>query len=360
MGKSAIPYLERVINGTVGCSGKGCQAHCWARDLHNKRHKAFLEGKKMPKQYEKPFNEVQFFPERLQEALHRKKSTVYGVSFTGDLFDEQVDDYWIAKTFGVMAFCQNHTFIILTKQPQRMADFFLRFHDGDYELNFNWWLNEACSALPEKETFGIRLRPRPNVFLGVTVCTQAEADERIPELLKVPGKKWISIEPMLGPIELRKEWIYDLLECSCYESQCGHQMGCQFYGKTSEQRREMTSEPPNLIDAIILGGESGPKARPMHPDWIRSIRDQCAASGTPFYFKQWGRWRLSGGYIDGRLEPASHGVSRLGNIVRAGELMTGEVSSKEWDGYALVRSGSTKAAGRTLDGRTHDELPWRK
>jgi len=330
MGKSAIPYLDAVINVTVGCSGKGCQAQCWARDLHNKRHKAFLEGKKMPKQYEKPFNVVQFFPERLQEALHRKKPTVYGVSFTGDLFDEQVKIEWIAKVFRVVHQRPEHTFVFLTKQPKN---------------------------IPQGQNFAETM---PNAWFGLTVTTQPELDEKAGDFLRLPGKKWLSLEPMLGPIELRKEWIYDLLECSCYESQCGHQMGCQFYGKTSEQRREMTSEPPNLIDAIILGGESGPKARPMHPDWIRSIRDQCAASGTPFYFKQWGRWRLSGGYIDGRLEPASHGVSRLGNIVRAGELMTGEVSSKEWDGYALVRSGSTKAAGRTLDGRTHDELPWRK
>jgi protein gp37 len=101
----------------------------------------------------------------------------------------------------------------------------------------------------------------PNVWIGATICNQAEADRDIPKLLRVPAAvRFLSIEPMLGPINLRNLLFYD------------------------------TARTVRAIDWVIVGGESGPHARPMHPEWVRSVRDQCAAAGVPFLFKQWGEW----------------------------------------------------------------------
>jgi len=150
----------------------------------------------------------------------------------------------------------------------------------------------------------------PNVWPGLTICNQQEADEKIPVFLQVPGKKFLSIEPMLGEIDL-SEW----MGRAPHPVDCGH------------------SYAFSVFDAVILGGETGPGARPCHPDWIRSIRDQCAAAGVPFFFKQWGEWAI-GESKDFRRYPE--------------DISTGQY---------MIRVGR-KAAGRLLDGRTHDELPW--
>ena len=253
MGKSNISYLDRVVNVTPGCSGKGCLANCWAEDAHNKRHKAFLAGKKMPKQYAKPFNVVQFFPERLQEALHRKKPTVYGVSFTGDLFDEQVRFEWFKSIlFQMYGKGRHHTYVLLTKHPDRMAQFFAdQMHTG-----------------------GLWETPLSNVWLGTTVTTQPEADEKIPELLKVPGKKWVSLEPLLGPVNLRLATPCDK---NCNEYQYAECPGTS--GPCVMQRHG--------IDLVILGCESGPKRRTPLYQWFYDVVQQCREAGVPCYVKQY-------------------------------------------------------------------------
>jgi len=147
-----------------------------AGDLHNKRHKAFLAGKKMPKQYAKPFRKVQFFPERLQEAVRTRKPTVFGLSFTGDWMDGQAKLEWSDQAMEIMAACPQHQFVTLTKQAGNLA----RWYDHTLVLGGGDWL--------------------PNVWNGVTVCTQADL-WRVEELLKVPGKKWISYEPALEYVD---------------------------------------------------------------------------------------------------------------------------------------------------------------
>jgi protein gp37 len=170
----------------------------------------------------------------------------------------------------------------------------------------------------------------PNIWHGVTVCTQAEADERIPELLKVPGKKWISIEPMLGPIDLKPQWLRE-----------AHTLNQQ-------------------ISLCVVGGESGKNARPLHPDWARSVRNQCQAAGVPFYFKQHGEWAWVGGQ---KKRPNTQM-----RICRGGEVEPTIYTEKTLPKRSFLMFGTEcvvsrvglKAAGRTLDGRIWDELPWRK
>lgn len=126
----------------------------------------------------------------------------------------------------------------------------------------------------------------PKVWHGLTVCNQEEADEKIPEFLKVPGKKFLIIEPMLGAVDL---WAIN--DGSWWDSEGATRYnaltGTAWWGSTGEHG--LGGGPK--IDAVILGGETGPGARPVHPDWVRSVRDQCEASNVPFYFKQCGIWR---------------------------------------------------------------------
>jgi hypothetical protein len=160
-----------------------------------------------------------------------------------DLFHPDVPAEFIHDIWNVMSNTPRHTYIILTKRPYRMH-----------------------MLLP------YYFKTLPNVWLGVTVENQKAADERIPLLLQTPAaKRFVSIEPMLGPIALH------LMEY-------GDAADRQFPGGTCLTTRR------RAIDLVIVGGESGPKARPMHPDWVRSIRDQCKAAGVPFMFKQWGEW----------------------------------------------------------------------
>jgi protein gp37 len=168
--------------------------------------------------------------------------------------------------------------------------------------------------------------PLPNVWLGTSAEDQQRADERIPLLLQTPAAvRFVSLEPLLGPIDL------------------------------------MSIEAPetrNVLDWVICGGESGPHARPMHPDWARSLRDQCAAAGVPFFFKQWGEWRPpgptseydTGGHVPGL--PRALIISQDGTVHHFGETAGDGAKS-------MLRVGK-RAAGRLLDGKEHNAMPGQK
>jgi protein gp37 len=171
-----------------------------------------------------------------------------------------------------------------------------------------------------------RLAPWPvaprNVWLGITCGDDGEYQRDWWKLSRIPAiVRFISYEPALGPL-------HPGLEPDGY--------------------------PP---DWIIAGGESGPKARPPHPDWFRHLRDDCEKLGIAVLFKQWGEWRPSGGWIDGQLEHGTHGVSKSGKVAKAGDLMTGKIGGEEWRDWAIIRRVGKKAAGRLLDGREHNGFP---
>jgi len=300
-------------NPITGCTpvSEGCE-HCYARRMAQR-----LAGRYgYPK--DDPFR-VTFHPERLQQPLKWKKPRMVFVCSMGDLFHKNVPWEYIAAIHGLIAFNQQHNFLILTKRHERMAEFYSRFHNGNYTSNLNWWMNEACSHLPEEATYGIRSRPRPqslplpNLWSGVTCENQQRADERILILLQIPAAVYfVSHEPGLGMITYPKEFLA---------------LGNRAW--------------------LINGGESGPRARPMHPDIPRHDRDQCQAAGVPFFFKQWGEYAGLYSY------PVGSGVL----IANGGFIKYSEKLEPWGENEPLAWKVGKHKAGRLLNGREWNEHP---
>lgn len=185
-----------------------------------------------------------FVEEALTKPLKWIKPKMIFVVSMGDLFHESASFKWIDSVFSVMSDYDHHTYQILTKRPQRVLDYFSWKWE---QTPFPWF-------------------PKNNIWFGVSCENQKTADERIPLLLKIPGHiRYLSCEPLLGDLNLDKYLI-----------------------KNSNDVR--IGKP---IDWIILGGESGHKARPMNPEWVYNIMDQCKFYDIPFFFKQWGEWHES-------------------------------------------------------------------
>lgn len=241
-------------NPTTGCSkvSSGCK-NCFAARMA-KRLAGRCGYPAAPHQFD-----VTLHPERLELPLHWKKPCKIFVDSMSDLFHEDVPTYFIAQVFAVMAIAKEHTFQILTKRPDWMPDTL----DEVLSLDVEQLQEQYCAErgwCPQDFNW-----PLPNVWIGVSVEDQQTADERIPWLLKTPAAvRFVSVEPMLELVDL---WKAD------YPAPGGGKQGA------------VTSWPGGL-DWVICGGESGPGARLMHPDWARSLRDQCQAAGTAFFLKQ--------------------------------------------------------------------------
>ena len=194
------------------------------------------------------------------------------------------------------------------------------------------------------------INPVVDVWLSVTVCNQAEADEKIPLLLQTPAaKRFVIVEPMLGPVDLSPWDVCD---------ECGKQRnefdplkemdaawtGWQCFDHYHPFRSCDGSFAKHALDWVICGGETGPGARPMHPDWVRSLRDQCQATGTPFFFKSWGEWETL--YDRDRVDDKTARYLNLaGDFGFHGECVV------------AVRRVGKRRAGRLLDGREWNEVP---
>lgn len=287
LGLTRISYLTRLYHPTTGCS-KNCE-YCWARPLVRNRLAGTMRG--LPPEVvcqEDPTTKQcdPFYPtfhvNRLADPLRARKPQVIGVSFLGDLFDLGITDKQIAAVFGVMAAANWHTFIVLTKQTARMAAWFRWVYKGPcavpdikQETVRGRCIDHARRLSPavdkhQQGLWGGFNWPLLNIWLGVSATNQADADERIPHLLRAPAAhRWISYEPAVDGINFDSPEI---------------QMVCD--GVEGPDIEALTGERIPHIDAIVLGGESGPGARPLDLAWVRSVRDQCAAAGVPFAFKQ--------------------------------------------------------------------------
>lgn len=244
--QSKIEWTDATWNPIRGCSevSEGCR-NCYAmRQAHRfDKPGGPYEGLTRVSGGEiKWTNEVRLVPELLDQPLHWRKPKRIFVNSMSDLFHEKVPDHFIMQVFVTMQKAPQHIYQILTKRPKRMREWVRHFTD----------------------------REPANVWLGVSCEDQKTANERIPLLLQTPAAiRWISAEPLLGAIDMN----------GIRNAECGA-----------------------ALDWVVAGGESGPSARPMHPDWARSLRDQCLAAGVPFFFKQWGGIRKhdAGRLLDGR------------------------------------------------------------
>ncbi len=344
MADTSIEWAEKVWNPTTGCDrvSPGCD-HCYALTMA-KRLKAMGSAKYQRDGDDRtsgPGFGVTEHPDELTAPLGWRTGRRVFVNSMSDLFHDNVSTAFLARVFAVMAATPRHTYQVLTKRHSRMRS--LLSSDP-----FRRLVKDAHSAmqlggvLPYRPLV-INEWPLPNVWLGVSVESQQWADIRIPALLDTPAAvRWLSCEPLLGPVRLAAEWLAPKV-IACWTP--GHQPDAKdtaalatiTRAATRHFARENGKPAQGFVDWVVVGGESGPGARPMHPAWARSLRDQCTAAAVPFLFKQWGNWRplMLGDYDGATPIRQTHRFD---------------------DDETVVRVGKGKA-GRVLDGRTWDEYP---
>ncbi len=259
-------------NPTTGCSkvSAGCQ-NCYAERMAYRLRGRFGYPE------DEPFR-VTFHPERLEEPLHWRKPRRVFVNSMGDLFHPDVPDEFIDRVFMAMR-DQKHIFLLLTKRPKRMHNYLTRFQlspKWDGYITRDGKPSNACQ--PREALFSPDNWPLPNVWLGVTAENQQAADERIPLLLQTPAAvRFVSVEPMLGPVDLRRIPGFYFPGCTTHDA---------LNGRLIHHDDGDKATPDEKLDWVIVGGETGPNARPCHPDWVRSLRDQAVVAGVPFFLKQ--------------------------------------------------------------------------
>jgi protein gp37 len=230
--------------------------------------------------------EVRCIGEMLDRPLKWRKPRTVFVNSMGDLFHEKVPPIFIAQVFGIMAACPQHTFIVLTKRDPRpwfeYVTHLASFPPGDFcQRQAFGVVGDAYPLHKIKRTFKSYPWPPPNVAIGVSVENQEQADKRIPWLLQTPAaRRFISVEPMLGGLVLEPYLWGSAGDTAGYFDRDGRRRSGGAGGQT------ICPRPLNAFHSIICGCESGPKARPMHEDWARSLRDQCVAAGVPYFLKQ--------------------------------------------------------------------------
>lgn len=251
---SSIEWTEATWNPVTGCTrvSRGCD-NCYAVTM---TRRLAAMGQEKYQDLINPgkghFNgRIKLHEDALSIPLKRRKPTTYFVNSMSDLFHKDVPFAFVDRVFAVMALCPQHTFQILTKRPERMAEY-ITGQGGVYHVQgrIQAGMFAHASQFPKWEW------PLPNVWLGTSVEDQDAANERIPHLLRCPAAiRFLSCEPLLGPVDLTQITIpYD-------------------------------SARPE-IDWVIVGAESGRGARPMNLDWVRALRDQCHMAGMPLFFKQ--------------------------------------------------------------------------
>jgi protein gp37 len=363
--KTAIEWADATWNPILGCDrvSPGCDG-CYA--ITSARIRASNPNPKIADAYagltERTATRLDWtgrvnqLPERLHQPLDWRKPRRIFVNSQSDLFHANVSDDFVAKIFAVMFLAGHHTFQVLTKRHARMRSL-LRSQDFQswvwYHAGWIYQERKMRSQPPEPEW------PLPNVWLGISAEDQHWFNIRWGALRDTPAAiRWVSLEPLLAPLHLfcdaEAPGPADLVE------------GCTIrtdYGTGIEH--DVDVQPG--IDWVVTGGESGPHARPMHPDWPRALRDECHAAGVPFLFKQWGAWGpLAPVDADGAFDfRGAHPVANDGTVYAPADLAYpdglryGEAIRAGHDRAHLTnmyRLGKHET-GRDLDGRTWDQYP---
>jgi len=376
---SKIEWTDHTFNPWIGCTkvSPGC-ANCYAETLMDTRYGRVEWGKGKPRQrtseanwrLPRKWNAKWDRDIELAEpmGIELRRPRVFCASLA-DWLDDEVPIEWLADLLALIHATPNLDWLLLSKRPgnwRTRLEAAMLFNAGrcggictkekapfSNAYSTDWkWLREDT--------------PPSNVWIGTTVEDQTRADERIPALLQIPAKvRFLSCEPLLSPVNLTEFLPWK-----------GEHQSKGFPEVLGRQLR-MCSDVPG-IDWVIAGGESGPGARPMHPDWPRSLRDQCQQSGVPFLFKQWGEWwpinqmtepdhralyvsrKKAGAYEDQAILDDVWG--RRCTVEERAVHLDGSaheiVAANAWPlGAMLTFRAGKKAAGRLLDGREWNDLP---
>lgn len=363
---SLIEWTDATWQPITGCSvvSPGC-TNCYAMKLAGtrlKHHPSRVGLTRDSKAGPVWTGEVRLNRQWLHQPIEWKKPRRIFVCAHGDLFAENVPDEWIIRVVAVSIaswLLNGHTLQILTKRAARMRQL---FNDAAFWEDVNIAIADLVRHHYDPLTidlYGPDNMPA-GLWLGVSAEDQARANERIPDLLATPAAvRFVSAEPLLGPIDFEAMPFADGDRRHKWSALTGqalmHASGID--GNPDFTVRMEKPIKPHL-DWIIVGGESGNGARPMHPDWARSIRDQCAGTGVAFFFKQWGDWTVfydrDGQDPDWRHVPdvdhqMGRGAERWHNLA-GGTGFHGER-------LVAVRNVGKKIAGRQLDGVEHSAMP---
>jgi protein gp37 len=341
---SSIEWTDATWNPVTGCSvvSPGC-SHCYAMRLAGTRLRHHPSRAGLTRETRGGpvwTGRVRLNEQWLGQPLRWRRGRRIFVCAHGDLFHEAVPDEWIDRVFAIMGEATQHVFQVLTKRPRRMRDYLLAARSGPPKM-----VPMGDGSLAQ-HPFNSELKPPRNVWLGVSVEDQKRAEERIPDLLATPAAlRFLSCEPLLGPLDLTS---IDLAFAEAREAEPSGLVdvdaltGIHFDSEGSVEG--VWGSPDPHVDWVIAGGESGQGARPMHPDWVRSLRDQCAAAEVPFFFKQWGQW-VPCAANEGEWPAGQGGFCRLNSEGR-----------RTADGWPMQCIGK-KASGRLLDGVLHEAMP---
>lgn len=327
---SAIEWTHHTFNPWEGCQrvGPGCD-NCYAEARDVRFTGGYHWGPGAPRRRTSAANWRNPLRWNREAATSGTRPRVFCASLA-DVFDNAVDPAWRHDLWALIGATPNLDWMLLTKRPGNIA----KMLPGDWGAGY------------------------PNVWLGCTVVDQDEADRDIPKLLAVPAAvRFLSMEPLLEPVDLESAWHGETaLDAECWGDCAWCDKGfpplhnCQRGNGDWERGR-------SGLDLVIVGGESGPGARPMHPDWARSLRDQCVAAGVAFHFKQWGEWEVS---LDRDRDDPDWRADYSRNYVDHGKskwLNLAGGSGFHGERFVVMRRVGKKAAGRLLDGRTWDQMP---
>lgn len=330
---SAIEWTDHTFNPWEGCQkvGPGCD-HCYAETRNARfgggtapnwgpgapRRRTSVSNWRKPLAWQKDAVAFRF--------LHDRRQRVFCASLA-DVFDNAVDAAWRTDLFELIRATPDLDWLLLTKRIGNVAA-----------------MARAAGGLPG------------NVWLGATIVNQEEADRDVPKLLAIDAQvRFLSMEPLLGPVDLTEVSDDSTAlnpecwgDCAC-STLYGFDAGCRRHGGDGMLTRK--------IDWIIVGGESGPGARPMHPSWARGLREQCAEAGVPMLFKQWGEWAPAHSAPSGTAGAYAIACSpsHTGQPVFPVDAYPRMIDL--FGGSSVMQRVGKKVAGRLLDGAQHDGFP---
>lgn len=377
--KTKIEWCDKTFNPWIGCTkvGLGCDncyaeadfdkrrhvvkwgagqarhrtsAANWSQPLKWDRHAKLMQGAWDKGKAEFGLNDA----ELIERGFIKPPRPRVFCSSLADVFDNEVDPQWRVDLFELIRSTPNLSWLLLTKRVGNVTKMLHEaLRSGRASVDLWAWLNDWI----------VNGNPPENVWLGATVVNQTEADRDIPKLLAIPARiRFLSIEPMLGAINLEQPCdIAERVMCAGNWSDMEDTDRCLLAHRYGSVK---------LLDWVIVGGESGPNARPMHPQWARSLRDQCVAAGVAFFYKQYGEFKsvydMSDAEIDACYWPAPDEqpeATRRRKVYSEVLHIDGSRHELKFDSFGegsgamqMFRVGK-KSAGRLLDGVEHNGVP---